>query len=78
MKREIYIAAEVHYLSNGATYCTVTQSINNGELMTSQLDESRAKKLIWELVLAGGHRSVIINPNNPRSYSSRAYLFASN
>ena len=55
--------------------CYLTQQVDDGELEMTKLDLDHARKLMWELVLAGGRKQVRINTLNRDIVSREVYIF---
>jgi len=75
MNKNIYISVDITDYGNGFINCVLLQSIDDGELERTQLDENHANKLMWELVKAGGKRSYRSNYLDPTIVYHGAYLF---
>lgn len=75
---EIYISVRITEYGNGNTTCTLTQSVDNEPLESQYISLDKARKLIWELVLAGGKREVSINRLDRDIVTRTAYIFLPN
>ena len=75
---EIYISVSITTYSNGSISCRMAQSVNDGPLEITELEEQHAHKLIWELVKAGGRRSYHANYLNHSIIYQDAYIFLPN
>lgn len=76
MAKEIYISVSiVKYTDSGYARCEMVQSVDDGPLESTKLDELHANKLIWELVKAGGRRSYRANYLNKAIVTQEAYIF---
>lgn len=42
--------------------CTLFQKVDDEEMTYTKLDYDTARRMMWELVLAGGDREVSVNP----------------
>ena len=74
----IYISARITEYGNGDVTCTLTQSVDDGPLETQYISLDKARKLIWELVLAGGKREISINRLDRDIVTRTAYIFLPN
>lgn len=45
--------------------CTLFQKVDEEEMTYTKLDYDTARRMMWELVLAGGEREVSVNPYKP-------------
>lgn len=76
MAKEIYINVNItKYTDTGYTRCELVQSVDDGPLESTKLDELHAHKLIWELVKAGGRRSYHANYLDNTIVVQDAYVF---
>lgn len=73
--KELYISVSVTDYGNGDIRCVLDQCVNGVWMETCKLDKYHALKLIWELVLAGGHRDYGTNWYDRSIHSVSAYLF---
>lgn len=71
----IYIAVRIIDYGNGFVRCSMSQSVNDEPLKTVQLTKAHAQKLQWELVLAGGKRTVTVNSHDRTIVSADTYIF---
>ena len=78
MDKEIYINVSITEYGNGEIACFLTQQVDDGELEMTKLDLNRARKLMWELVLAGGRRLVRTNTLDRDIVRRDAYIFLAN
>lgn len=72
---EIYVAVRITEYGNGYSTCTLSQSVGDEPLDTQFIDINKARKLMWELVLAGGKREVRINRIDRDIITRCAYIF---
>ena len=75
MKEDIYMNASITDFGNGHIRCSFDQSIGDGELESRDLTKDEALRLIWELVLAGGKREVVINRYDRDIVTVNAWIF---
>ena len=75
---EIYINVRITEYGNGHVTCVLSQSVNDEPLETQYMSLDKARKLIWELVLAGGEREVHINRRDRDIVTRSAYIFLPN
>ena len=78
MEKEIYISIRITEYGNGNSTCTITQSVDDGPLEMQYISMEKARKLMWELVLAGGTRDVSINRLDRDIVTRSAYIFLPN
>lgn len=78
MGNEIYMSVSITDFGNGKVRCIFSESINDEPIKLSYIDINKARKLMWELVLAGGKRSVSINSLDRDIVTSNAYIFLPN
>ena len=78
MEKEIYISVRITEYGNGKSTCTITQSVDDEPLKTQYISMEKARKLMWELVLAGGTRDVSINRLDRDIVTRSAYIFLPN
>ena len=78
MDNEIYMNVSITDFGNGKVRCVFTESINDEPLKLTYIDINKARKRMWELVLAGGRRSVDVNMYDRRITTSGAYIFLPN
>ena len=75
MKNQIYIY--VYTTTYGKGYRKISRLVQDdgeGKLVSKDIEEQKALKLMWEVVLAGGTREVEINYRNPHIVTVGAYL----
>ena len=75
MTKEIYISVDITEYGNGNIDCFLNQQVDDGELEMTRIDINRARKLMWELVLAGGRKSVRVNSLDRDIVCREAYIF---
>lgn len=75
MNNQIYVYAYITTYSSNRKTCRLVQDYGDGKLVSEDIDELKAKKLIWEIVLAGGTREMDINYLNHRIVTIGAYIF---
>ena len=78
MNKEIYICVTITDYSSGNTECFLNQSINDGPLEMQRISLDKARKLMWELKLAGGTKHMSVNRYNPRITTRDTYIFLPN
>lgn len=78
MDNEIYMNVSITDFGNGNVKCIFSESINDAPIKLRYIDINKARKLMWELVLAGGKRSVRINSLDRDIVTSSAYIFLPN
>lgn len=78
MDNEIYMSVSITDFGNGRVKCIFSESINDEPIRMRYIDFNKARKLMWELVLAGGKRSVRVNPLDRDIVTSNAYIFLPN
>lgn len=78
MDNEIYMNVSITDFGNGNVRCVFSESINDEPIKLSYIDINKARKLMWELVLAGGRRSVDVNMYDRHITTSGAYIFLPN
>lgn len=71
----IYIAVRITDYGNGSVHCSMSQSVNDEPLNIVKLTKAHAQKLQWELVLAGGKRTVTVNSLDRSIVSADTYIF---
>ena len=74
MAKEIYISVDITEYNFG-TDCFLTQQVDDGELEMTRVDLDRARKLMWELKLAGGTKQVRINAFDRHIVTREVYIF---
>ena len=75
---EIYINIRITEYGNGNASCFLVQSVDDGPLEITPITIDKARKLMWELVLAGGKREVSINRLDRDIVTRTAYIFLPN
>ena len=75
MDKEIYISVRITEYGNGKMTCILSQSVDDNPLECTPIDLDKARKLMWELVLAGGKREVSINRLDRDIITRGAYIF---
>lgn len=60
MNNEIYMNVSITYFGNRVE-CRYCEAIGDEPLHIKTIELNKARRLIWELVLAGGQREVCIN-----------------
>ena len=78
MKKEIYINVSILDYGNGTVDCSLVQQVDDGELESIDISRERACKLMWELKLAGGRRTVRVNQFDRHIVSCDTYIFLPN
>ena len=78
MNKEIYISVSITDFGNGRTECFLNQSVNDEPLDMQPISLDKARKLMWELVLAGGKKSMKVNRFNHHITMKDAYIFLPN
>lgn len=78
MAKEIYISVDITEYGNGNMNCYLTQQVDDGELEMTKLELDHARKLMWELKLAGGHKTVRVNTLDRDIVSREVYIFLPN
>lgn len=72
---EIYMNVSITYYGNENIRCSYCESIGDEPVRMTKLELDKARRMIWELVLAGGKRTVSTNWYNPEIYTVDAYVF---
>lgn len=75
MEREIWICIEIDYNKDGVYNCSLAQQVGDEEMTIDKLDLLKAKKMMWELVLAGGTHEVRVNRFDRHLIHTQAYIF---
>ena len=75
MNNEIYISLRITEYGNGKMTCILSQSVGDEPLECTPISLDKARKLMWELVLAGGKREVTINRLDQHIVTRGAYIF---
>ena len=78
MEKEIYISVRITDFGNGSQTCALAQSVDDGPLESEYISLDKARKLMWELVLAGGKREVSISRLDRDIVTRSAYIFLPN
>ena len=78
MKKEIYMHVTITEYGTGRIDCRFTQSIDGSPLEINEIPLEKARKLMWELVLAGGKREININRYDRDIVTRCAYIFLPN
>lgn len=60
---------------NGTVEGRYYECVGDNEIETKELPLDKAKRLMWELVLAGGVRSVRVSRYDRHMVTSEAYIF---
>ena len=76
--KEIYISIRITEYGNGTMTCVMNQSIDDGPIEITEISLEKARKLMWELVLAGGTREVSVNRYDRDIVTRSAYIFLPN
>lgn len=76
--KEIYINIRITEYGNGDMTCVMNQSIDGGPIEITKISLDKARKLMWELVLAGGTREININRYDRDIVTRNAYIFLPN
>ena len=61
----IYLSLVITTFDSSFSRCTFWQKLDNDELVKTSLELKDALKLMWELKLAGGEKTMEINAFNP-------------
>lgn len=75
---KIYINISITEYSNGKMDCLYTEQVNDESMTIKPIDLDKARRLMWELVLAGGKRAVEINCYDRNIVRRDAYIFLPN
>lgn len=78
MGNEIYMNVSITDYGNGDIICKFSESINDEELRTKDITLDKARRLMWELKLAGGRKEVVINRYDRDIVTRSAYIFLPN
>lgn len=73
--KEIYMSVSIVDFGNGHITCRFCEAIGDEPIRIKELELNKARRLMWELVLAGGKRSVQVNTLDHTIISSGAYIF---
>lgn len=60
----IYMKVDITTYENGDTACTFHEIVDHGDCEITDISLSKAQKLMWELVKAGGERKLDVNRYN--------------
>lgn len=75
MKKELWMNVSIVDFGNGKIEGRYYESVSDNEIATKELPLNKAKRLMWELVLAGGVRSVRVSRYDRHMVTSEAYIF---
>jgi len=75
MKTEIWINVSITDYGNGTIDCRYCESIGDGPIEGKDISINDARRMMWELVLAGGQRSYHTNIFDRSIVSSEVYIF---
>ena len=75
---EIYMNVSITEYDNKCIDCKFSESINDEPLKITDITLDKARRLMWELVLAGGKRDVSVNRYNRDIVTRSAYIFMAN
>ena len=75
---EIYISVSITEYGNGYMDCTYAEQIDDNPLTFEHISLDKARRMMWELVLAGGVRRVNINRLDRDIVTREAYIFLDN
>jgi len=75
---EIYINISIIEYNNGKIDCMYTEQVNDEPMTIKPIDLDRARRLMWELVLAGGKKTVEINRYDRNIVRRDAYIILPN
>ena len=78
MAKEIYINVSITEFGSGNIDCFLTQQVDDEEMEMERIDLDRARKLMWELKLAGGTKTVHVNSLDRHIVSRDVYIFLPN
>ena len=78
MANDIYISVTILDFGNGDYHATLNQAIGDNPVEVTKLDINHAKRLMWELVLAGGKREYKSNMYDHSLTNTHTYLFLPN
>ena len=78
MGNEIYMNIRITEYGNGRIDCKFSESINDEELRTKDITLDKARRLMWELKLAGGRKEVIVNRYDRDIVTRSVYIFLEN
>lgn len=72
---EIYMNVSLTFYDGKIYRCTFDQSIDDAELEITPINYDKARKLMWEMVLAGGIRRVHVNWFDHNIVTVDTYIF---
>ena len=75
---EIYMNVSITYYGDNYISCFFSESINDEPLRITEIELDKARKLMWELVLAGGRKTVRVNSLDRSIVRQDAYIFLPN
>lgn len=75
---EIYMNVSITYYGDNYISCLFSESIGDEPLRITKIELDKARKLMWELVLAGGRKTVSINSLDRDIVRQDAYIFLPN
>lgn len=75
MTKEIYISVSITEYGDGNMNCCLAQQVDDDELEITKLELDNARKLMWELKLAGGCKTVRVNTLDRNIVSREVYIF---
>lgn len=75
MKKELWMNVSIVDFGNGNIEGRYYECVGDNEIETKELPLDKAKRLMWELVLAGGVRSVRVSRYDRHMITSEAYIF---
>ena len=75
MKDEIWMNISITYYGNGTIDCRYYECIGNAPVEMKKISLDDARRMMWELVLAGGKRSYRTNYLDRSIVSSEVYIF---
>ena len=74
MNPEIWINVEIDYNKHGILNCNLCQQVGDEEMTIEPLPLQDAKRMMWELKLAGGTHEVIVNRFDRYIVTTRTWL----
>lgn len=74
MNPEIWISVGIDYNKHGILNCDLCQQVGDEEITIKHLSPLEAKRMIWELKLAGGTHEVTVNRFDRYLVSTRTWL----
>lgn len=75
MKKEIWMNISITNYGNGNIDCRYYESIGDAPVEMKKISLNDARRMMWELVLAGGVRSYRTNYLDRSIVSSEVYIF---